>query len=130
MVRRPLHIPIIASHAIQAYCAIAWINPYYFHGFTPLTIIHRYIGNYTTLRFCSTFTQFPTNFLGVIRAQGCVFYFYFSRFYLLTFFIGYYKIASSNETQGDPPMYTDVLTDWTEAELLEIDAVEDYEDVS
>ena len=26
-------------------------------------------------------------------------------------------------------MYTDVLTDWTETELLEIEAVEDYEDV-
>jgi len=26
-------------------------------------------------------------------------------------------------------MYTDVLTDWTETELLEIEAVEDYENV-
>ena len=27
-------------------------------------------------------------------------------------------------------MYTDELIDWTETELLEIEAVEDYEDVS
>ena len=38
--------------------------------------------------------------------------------------------SQTNTGKETPPMYTDVLTDWTEAELLEIDAVEDYEDVS
>jgi|TARA_Y100000296_G_scaffold78785_2_gene101972 hypothetical protein len=35
--------------------------------------------------------------------------------------------SQTNTSKGGPPMYTDELIDWTEAELLEIEAVEDYE---
>ena len=38
--------------------------------------------------------------------------------------------VTNKHERGEPPMYTDVLTDWTEAELLEIEAVEDYEDTN
>ena len=46
---------------------------------------------------------------------------------MLTFLIGYYKIASSTNRQESQPMYTDVLADYTEENLREIEAIEDYE---
>ena len=89
--------------------------------------------HYSMTGFCSTFAQFRGVGPVVIRAQGILFYFYQSQNQGLTLPNVDYKIATSNQPERkhqpmkDYPASTDVLIDYSEENIAELEAIEDYE---